>query len=95
MSNNMFAKQAEIFIEKIDMRTSRFVILTFKAALDMSCKDGLSLLQALSHSPIPSEERNLQVETTVLSVEITTVFKTNRTRSMYKLYMHDAKNRNF
>ena len=57
------------------------VILTFRAALDISCNDGLSLLQTLSHSAIPSEERNLQLKTIVLSKQTGTVFKTKRTPS--------------
>ena len=73
-------------IHREHMQALNFItrLLTFKAAFDNSCNDGFSLLQALSHSAIPSEERNLQMETIVLSVEATTVLQTDCTpfRSM-------------
>lgn len=83
MLKNLLTKRAEILIYRQlwiynHLRTC-FEILTLRAALDNSCKDGFSLLQALSHSAIPSEERNLQAETIDLLVEVTTVFQTDRT----------------
>lgn len=77
-SNNKESRNILTVHIKLSLFTStRFPILTLRAAFESSCKDGFSLLQALSHSAIPSVERNLEGRTIILSIKTTTVFKTN------------------
>lgn len=77
------------------LHSTRFPILTLRAAFDSSCKDGFSLLQALSHSAIPSGERNLEGKTTILLIQTTTVFKTNRASDPFDEHKAHTTNRNF